>query len=116
MPATALPIVTVTGLNAAASNLLAWTAADVANGNSYVCTGRELVLVRNVSGVTAADITVTSVADRLGRTATFVEEIAPGTTHVLMRGIDGWRQTDRTVLLSGETVDIQFSIIRLPIS
>lgn len=116
MPETALPIVTITGLNAAASNLLTWTAADVVNGNAYGCTGRELVLVRNVSGVTAADVTVTSVADRLGRSGNFVEEVAPGQTRVLMRGIDGWRQPDRTVLLSGETVDIQFVVIRLPIS
>lgn len=116
MPATALPIVTISGLNATTADLLTWTAADVVNGNKYACTGREIVLVRNVHLTDAATVTVQAVADRLGRETDFSQSIAAGTYRVLMRGIDGWRQPDRTILLEGSAVDLQFLVIRLPVS
>lgn len=55
--------VTAGGLN------LTFTACDATNGNSFVSTGREVLLVQN-SGGSAYTFTITSVADPFGRTDT----------------------------------------------
>src|SRR5438128_1770008 len=73
MPArTALAIQPLRALNQAAPNAgqldITFAAADVANGNAFPFTGREVLLVQNADGAAAHHFTLTSVADGLGRT------------------------------------------------
>lgn len=115
MPTTALDVQTISTLNPTAFDELVWVAADVANGNHYAATGREILLIRNVSEDTAYDVTVPGPANSSGRTTTLTDEIPFGEYAMGMFEIEGWRQpTNRRVLVTGENADIEFAVIRLP--
>jgi hypothetical protein len=72
MPETALTVQTAKGPypgTVAANDLdITWTAGDAVNGNSFISTGRELLLVRN-DDAGAQTLTLKSVADTFARTA-----------------------------------------------
>ena len=91
---------------------LTMTAADVGNGNSFVASGKDLVIVQNSHASTTYTVTVTSVA-KDGRTGDI-------TTYSLAAGViavfgplqtPGWRQTDGSVYLAGSNAAIKFGII-----
>lgn len=117
---TALPIVTFLGpypaLPVGATALdYVYTAADATNGNSFLATGHELLLVQN-SGASPYTFTVTSVADTVQRTG----DIGPYTVGAglfsayLVSAQLGWKQSDGTVHLSASNVAIKFAVVRLP--
>lgn len=111
MTAVALTALAIPGFTATNSEEVNWIAADVDDGNSFAFTGREIVLVRNVSVDTAADVTVTARVPY----DDFVETIPFGEQHVLpFLTTRRYQQTNRTVLINGETDDIEFAILRLP--
>lgn len=95
---------------------LAFVAGDVANGNDFVTTGREIVLVWNTSADTAYDFTVTPAADRFGRVGTsIVHEV--DFAAVSMFGpfpLEGWRQTDGKIWLAVENAALTIAVVRLP--
>ena len=121
MAATALPIITPLGSYPSlpiASNgaNFVFTAADSANGNSFVSTGRELLLVQNSAGSTGYTVTVTSVADSLSRTGDI-------TTYSVSAGLfsmfgpfamTGWKESDGTVHVTASNAAIKFAVVRLP--
>jgi len=120
MAATALPIITPLGSYpalpiAALGADFVFTAADASNGNSFVSTGRELLLVQN-SGGSAYTVTVSSVADTIQRTGDI-------TTYSVGAGLfsmfgpflqPGWKQSDGTVLVTASNAAIKFAVVRLP--
>lgn len=115
MPATELTVQTQSSLYPTAFLNITWTAADIVNGNYYLASGRETILVRNVSEDTAADVTIDSTPDRLGRTGDLTDEIGFGEQRTVRLGVKGWRdQTTLQVALTAETVDIEFAILRDP--
>lgn len=95
----------------------AFTVSDVANGNSYVSTGREVIVVRNVNAG-AQTFTLTSAPDPQSRTAHITAySLAAAGFALFYPGTNnpaGWAQSDGTVQLDGAHVDIQWLIIRLP--
>lgn len=107
----------INGSIAADSLDATFTAADVSNGNSYVATGKEMVIVLNSHASSAYTFTVTSVADDLGRTGDI-------TTYSLAAGeyavvgpvpVRGWRQpSSGKVLIAGSNAAIKFLVIRIP--
>ena len=71
MARTALTVATPKGpYDSVSANGLdfAFTAADEVNGNAFVCSGRELVLMRNDHATDAATVTIASAPDPYGRT------------------------------------------------
>ena len=92
-------------------------AADDFNGNAFLCTGRELILIRNSHATDAATVTLTSAPDPYGRTKDI-------TTYSLDAGefaafwvgkTVGWRQSDGMVYLDvAGTGTIEFAILRPP--
>lgn len=58
-------------------NPVPFVAADAANDMKFENTGREILIVRNSSGV-AVQVTINSVADEAGRTGNIVESVAAG--------------------------------------
>jgi hypothetical protein len=91
-----------------------WTACDNVNGNSYVGTGREIVLVNNTAG-SSGTFTVSSVPDALGRSDTSLTaySVAAGAyTAVQMKYLTGWLQTGGTVNLSCSAATMKFAIIQ----
>ncbi len=117
MTATALPIITVLDSYQTVGALAAdyvYTAADVANGNSFSSTGHEIVLVQNTGGSPYV-VTVTSTPDNQGRTADLTYTVGAGLTSVLPYfAAVGWRQTSGLILISGANAALKFAVLRLP--
>jgi len=104
--------------NATALNLVE-TAADVANGNSIALTGREILLLHNTDTV-ARTVTLTSVADSLGRVADITSYSIPaGVTAVISflgpMGTAGWRQTNGTLLVQASNAAVKIAAIRVAV-
>lgn len=121
MAATALPIITPIGsyptlpLGATGADF-AFTAADAGSGNSFVSTGRELLLAQNASGATAYTVTVSSVADDLQRTGD-ITAYSVGAGKFSMFGPfgqPGWKQSDGTVHVTASNANVKFAVVRLP--
>lgn len=94
-----------------------YAAADVSNGNAFVHTGREVIIVRNGHATLPQTVTVKAAPDRFGRTGLdiAVYSIVAGKTAFFGPfPIEGWRQTDGKLWLDASTVDILFGIMRLP--
>lgn len=90
-------------------------ASDVANGNAFVHTGRELIVARN-STVGAATVTVGAAPDRFGRTGLDIAaySIAAGKTATFGPfPLEGWRQTTGWMHVNGSDAGILLSILRL---
>jgi len=122
--ATALPITNPPGRVfatplTALSAALVFTAADVANGNSFVSTGRELILVMN-TGAAPGTVTVTSVVDpsaRTGDITAYSLPIGSVTPQFAVHGplpLAGWSQPAGVVNLQGSAATVWFCIVRLP--
>jgi hypothetical protein len=120
LAATALPIISPIGPYPALPVTptgadFVFTAADLANGNSFVSTGRELLLVQN-SGASPYTVTVTSVADNQKRTGD-ITSYSVGAGLFSMFGPfsqPGWLQSDGTVRVSASNALVKFAVVRLP--
>lgn len=116
MPRTDIAAIAALGCYVAATTAINWTAADVANGNSFTLTGREVLLIRNTDGALARNITLTSIADLFGRLGTITNEAVPVGGFRVFGPVDtpGWQQADGKFYLSADNAAIQFAILRLP--
>ena len=91
------------------------TAADVANGNYFVSTGREIFICRN-SAVGAETFTVDSVVDDMQRDGD-ITTYSVGIGEIAAFGpveIAGWRQADGNVYIDGTDVGLLYTVLRLP--
>jgi hypothetical protein len=93
-------------------------AADVANGNKFTCTGRELIFAENTDGANPYTVTVTSVPDEKNRSEDITTySLAAGDKIMIAVGLTnakGWKQTDGTILISASNLAIEFAVLRLP--
>lgn len=111
MARTPLTVKIVPALEATSSLDLEWTIADVANGNLFQGTGRELVLVRNASLTDPATVIMPAVA----RYHDFSESIPAGKMHILpMPTLRKYGQLGRVIWLNASSTDLSFLILRLP--
>lgn len=111
MARTALPITEIPGFAAVESVDLVWTRATAPDGNSYVLTGREIVLVRNLSDDTGSFVTVVAA----GQGRDYSESIQPGMHRILpLLTPSRYGQADHTVYIDSETDDLEFVVLRLP--
>jgi hypothetical protein len=113
MPRTALSIESAPGSTPLAANTLTMTAADVANGNQFAHTGRELLLVENV-GASSHNVTLQSVAvagrqDPLHNTS---QAVPAGEKRLYGPFGDGWRQSGDVVHVNADHAEIKFAVIR----
>jgi len=119
MPArTVLAIQQLRALNQAAPTPgqldITFTAADVANGNAFPFSGREVLLVQNADGAAAHHFTVSSVADGLGRTGdiTAYTVALSGFSAIDANTLQGWLEGDGNIYLSGDNASIKFAVLR----
>jgi hypothetical protein len=112
---TVLTPISVPASYATSGVLLEWTEADTANGNRFVNTGREILLVDN-TGADTVTVTVSSVADPYGRTGDATKSVAAGTSAVFqMFPTAGWQQSDGYIYVDCTAVDdVNLAVIRLP--
>lgn len=90
------------------------TAADVANKNQFVASGRDLVVAFN-SGAAPHTVTITSVADpRYGRTKDIsAYSVGAGELAVFELKRPGYMQADGYIYLEADHAEIKFGVIPL---
>lgn len=91
-------------------------AADVANGNRFKLTSREILLCRNTNAAsTARTVTITSQPDRNGRTKDITTySVGAGEVHAIPPlQADGWKDAEGYLNVSGSHAEMLFSVIRL---
>jgi hypothetical protein len=88
-------------------------ASDTVNGNSFPCTGNEIILVQNTDTV-AHTFTVTSVADALGRTGDLAaySVAASGIAAIQESVVQGWRQSDGNIYMTSTSALLKFAVLR----
>lgn len=101
-------------LTADGADVPTFEAMDVANGNTYRSTGREVLLVHNTSVDTAYDFTIRGEPDELGRDADTVHEIAFGDIAMYFLATKGFRKANRYVDLAAENAALEIAVVRLP--
>jgi hypothetical protein len=92
-----------------------YSAGDNVNGNYFVATGRELVLVRNTAGG-AGTITFTSVADERGRKGDITTySVGAGEFAMYWFGaLTGWAQTGSQIYIDTSASTMTIAVIRIP--
>lgn len=124
MARTALTVRTATSVDAGAISAdgaaLALTAGDVANGNKFVSSGKDYLLVYNSSTDTDYYVTINSVADDKGRTGD-VTQYDVGYGEFALFGPftrKGWAQTSGadagSITLDCENAALFVAAIRIP--
>lgn len=116
MPRTSITAVAAPGTYASAGVALTGAAADVSNKNQFVFTGRDLVIAYN-SGLSTRTITITSIADRYGRTGHITTENITTLQHRMygpFTNAEGWKQSDGYFYLEASHADVNFYIVTLP--
>jgi hypothetical protein len=110
-PPGAYPILPLGALAAA----LTFAASDNANGNSFVSTGREVLVAQNTAG-TAGTVTIASVADALQRTGDITAYSIPAAGFAVLGPFyqSGWKQADGTVWVNTSASTVQLAVVRLP--
>lgn len=94
---------------------IAETAGTVA-GNSFKLTGREILVCRNTATGAAGTVTITSVADRKGRTAD-ITAYSIGATEIAMfffGNREGW-DSGGVVNVTPSATTIKIAVVQVPI-
>lgn len=113
MVRTILTPIAAPSANAAALQLLAFTAWDSGNGNRFRATGKEQLIVANLHATLAKTVTITSVADPYGRLGSITAQSLAAVSYYISQVFPtvGWAQTDGYIYCDGETTDIKFAVI-----
>lgn len=92
-----------------------FAASDSSNGNYFVGTGRELILVQNADAG-AQTFTLTSIADPYGRLGSITTySLSAGEFAMFWLGaLVGWDQGGGQIYLDSSNANIKFAIIRMP--
>jgi uncharacterized protein YjdB len=91
-----------------------FSACDATNGNAFVTTGREILIVQNPDA-SAHTFTVTSVPDGLGRSDTSLTAYSvPATSSagIYLVSQIGWKQTNGQMFLACNSNLLKFAIIQ----
>ena len=92
----------------------AWDAADTANKNEFLLTGREILLIKSAD-VAEQDVIITSVADRYGRTGDLTVAVdIDAEVALAFLSREGWMQPDGMLYLECSVATLSFAVLRLP--
>jgi len=94
-----------------------FAAGTITDGDTFVCTGREILLVQN-SDAAPQTITITSVDDEKGRSEDITAySMAAGDFAVFGIGLtnsSGWKSSSGTVRITVSDADMKVAVLRLP--
>jgi hypothetical protein len=100
---------------AAGDLLLTMTAMDASNGNSFTATGREILLFQNTDS-SAHTVTITSVADALGRSdsslTSYSLSATPGLSAIQMKYLPGWLQANGSDFLATSSALVKVCVLQ----
>lgn len=91
------------------------TAADASNKNSFIATGKELVIAQNTDA-SSHTVTITSATDERGRTKDIsAETIAAGAIRIYGPfPLAGWDQGGGIIYLEANDATVKFGVVKLP--
>lgn len=87
---------------------------DVANGNSFVATGREVLIFQNTD-TAAHTVTITSVADKLGRSDTSLTAYsipASSFAAIQVKEINAWLQANGSIYLATNSALVKIAVLQ----
>ena len=94
-----------------------WASSTLTDGDTFICTGREVLLVQNTTAG-ALTITVTSTADEKGRTADITSySVGANGFTVIPVGLTnaaGWKSTAGTIRITCSAITLKVAVLRLP--
>jgi len=115
VPQTILAPFAAVGVGAADFTFAAGTLTD---GDTFVCTGREILLVTNTEVADAKTITITSVDDEKGRSEDITTySLAAGDFAVFGVGLTndiGWKSSAGTIRITVSAASVKVAVLRLP--
>jgi|SRR5579859_5000698 len=116
MPFTTLTPIVAPGPFDTAGVVVAATAYDVANGNQFVSTGREILIINNTD-VGAHTFTVNSTPDQEGRTGNLTQSVGASARYVTqMFPVEGWANGSGMITIpSGQDSHFMLAVVRFPI-
>jgi hypothetical protein len=95
-----------------------FAAGTLTDGDTFACTGRELLLVTNTEAADAKTITITSVDDEKGRAEDITSySLAAGDFAVFGVGLTnskGWKSTAGTIRITVSAATVKVAVLRLP--
>ena len=114
MAETALTVTASPGSYASAMTAVTMTATDIANGNSFVATGNDLILAWNDSA-TPYTVTITSQVDDKGRLGTITTQAIAADVHLILGPMksEGWADSGNLINLTSNNAAVKFGIINL---
>ena len=93
-------------------------AAGSTDGDTFQCTGREILIAYNSDGANPYTITITSVDDEKGRSEDIAAySLAAGDYAVFGVGLTnakGWKNSSGLVAVDVENVAVKWAVLRLP--
>ena len=118
MPRTAIggtSLINAPGTNNYTGTVVVMLAADIANQNSFVSTGKEMVIVHN-SGAAPHTVTINSVNDANLRTQDITAVSVAADEHRVFGPFkkDGWAQTTNVIHIEANNAEIEFGVVILP--
>lgn len=116
IPIQANPSLNTSGGITAGSATLTFTAADTTNGNSFpLATSQNVLLIVTNTAGAPGTVTITSVADRKGRTGDIATySIAANSTAAFGPfPFDGWLQADNTLHFTASATTIKYCPLQL---
>jgi hypothetical protein len=94
-----------------------FAAGTITDGDTFVCTGRDLLIVKNTDAG-ATTITITSVVDEKNRTGDITTySVGIGEYAIFPIGLTnnlGWKDTSGKVRITVSDADLKVAVIRLP--
>ena len=113
----AKPVGPFTAITAGSADFT-FAAGTVTDGDTFVCTGRELLIVFNSSLATPRTITITSVDDETNRAGDIsAYSMAAGDYAVFGVGLTnarGWMFTAKTIRITVSNAELKVAVLRLP--
>jgi hypothetical protein len=93
-----------------------FAAGTTTDGDTFACTGRELLIVKNGAGTNT--ITITSVADEENRTGDITTySLGANEVAIFCVGLTnaaGWKSTGGTIRITVSNIAVTVAVVRLP--
>lgn len=113
MARTALTVVDLDRTHPGGSKAITYVAADIVDLNSFILSGREVLLISDTAA--GGTVTISSSPDSFGRTGDLVLTIGAGASHAIaFMDKSGWVQSGGVLHLEASAVTIEFAVVRIP--
>lgn len=102
------------GVVSAGDLTFAPVASDNANGNTFVPSAGDVLMIQNTHASAARTVTLTSFPDERGRLGTIATySLAAGEIAFFHFGdLGGWKQADGTIWLDSSGVEVKYLVLR----